>query len=65
MAVILHLPVYDYRKNYRARDWRGLATPQAGPERSGAPESPVSGAKRRKCAQITRKIFINVKLLQK
>jgi hypothetical protein len=26
-----------------ARDWRGLATPQAGPERSGAPKSPVPG----------------------
>jgi hypothetical protein len=33
-----------------ARDWRGLATPEAGPERSGAPESPVFGAERQKCA---------------
>jgi hypothetical protein len=32
-------------------------------ERSGTPESPVYGALRRKCAQIIRKIFVNVKLL--
>jgi hypothetical protein len=33
-------------------------------ERSGTPQSPVSGAERRKCAQITLKNLRNVKLLR-
>jgi hypothetical protein len=49
----------------RARDWRGASDPEGlerslrrqaqRMERSGTPESPVSGAGRRKCAQIFKK----------